>query len=849
MEGEYSGSRSSNTQLLAELEALSENLYQKPQGNRRTASLALPRSSVPSLVTSSDEVSTSRPEDLITVSKPRSRRLSLSPWRSRPKLEVEEEPLNVSQSISIKKPEESPSSSLKEEKKSLWNWKPIRGLYRIGMQKLSCLLSVEVVAAQNLPASMNGLRLGVCVRKKETKDGAVQTMPCRVSQGSADFEETLFIKCHVYYSSANGKGSPAKFEARPFLVYLFAVDAKELEFGRHAVDLSELIQESVEKLSGEGARVRQWDMSWGLSGKAKGGELVLKLGFQIMEKDGGAGIYSKQGEFGIKPSSKTKNFSGSFGRKQSKTSFSVPSPMMTSRSQAWTPATGAESGSDLQGIEHLNLDEPEEKPGQKTEQTEQIIEDDPEPDFEVVEKGDDQEPDFEVVDKGVEFDDDMETEKSEGTIGERSVEMKDQHVNVDDPRHIMRLTELDSIAKQIKALESMMKDDSNKGEGETDSQRLDDEEQTVTKEFLQLLEEEETDELKFYQHKMEISEMRSSESVDGESENYLSDLGKGIGCVVQTRDGGYLVSMNPFDTVVMRKDNPKLVMQISKQIVVLPEAGSTTGFELFHRMAGLGEELDSKISSLMAIDELMGKTGEQVAFEGIASAIIQGRNKERANTSAARTVAAVKTMANATNSGRRERIMTGIWNVEENPLTSAEEVLAVSLQKLEEMVMEGLKIQADMTEEDAPFVVSAAKGQRNPLESTIPLDEWLKENRTQKKLTVLATVQLRDPTRRYEAVGGTVVVVVQAEEEEKGLKVGSLHVGGVKRNAAEKQRLTAAQWLVEYGFGKKGKKNKSNVKRNEKEEEEEELLWSLSSRVMADMWLKSIRNPDVKLVS
>ncbi|KAJ4870684.1 plastid movement impaired1 [Raphanus sativus] len=839
MAAEYSGSRSSNTQLLAELEALSENLYQKPQApvGRRTNSLALPRSSVPSLVTSAEDV---------TVPKPRSRRLSLSPWRSRPKLDVEEEE-NMTQNITIKTPEESSSlvgSKPKEERKGIWNWKPIRGLARIGMQKLSCLLSVEIVAAQNLPASMNGLRLGVCVRKKETKDGAVQTMPCRVSQGSADFEETLFIKCHVYYSPANGKGAPAKFEARPFLVYLFAVDAKELEFGRHVVDLSDLIQESVEKMSCEGARVRQWDMSWGLSGKAKGGELVLKLGFQIMEKDGGAGIYSKQGELGIKPSSKPKNFSGSFGRKQSKTSFSVPSPKMTSKSQAWTPASDVESASDLQRIEHLNLDEPEEKPAPAHPDSKK--EDDQEPDFEVVDKGEDQEPEFEVVDKGVEFDDDLETEKSDGTIS--VVEMKEQPVNVDDPRHIVRLSELDSIAKQIKALESMMKDDTNGGEGEAESPRLDEEEQTVTKEFLQLLEDEESENLKFYQHKMEISELRSGESVDEESENYLSDLGKGIGCVVQTRDGGYLVSMNPFDTVVRRKDTPKLVMQISRQIVVLPEAGSATGFELFHRMAGSGKELNSKICSLMAMDELMGKTGEQVAFEGIASAIIQGRNKERANTSAARTVAAVKTMANAMNSGRRERIMTGIWNVEENPLASAEEVLAVSLQKLEEMVIEGLKIQADMVEDDAPFEVSAAKGQPNPLESTIPLDEWLKENRKQKTLTVLATVQLRDPTRRYEAVGGTVIVAVQAEEQEDGLKVGSLHVGGVKSNEAEKRRLTAAQWLVEYGLGKKGKK-KSNVKRKEKEEEDEDLLWSLSSRVMADMWLKSIRNPDVKLHS
>ncbi|XP_010539024.1 PREDICTED: protein PLASTID MOVEMENT IMPAIRED 1-like [Tarenaya hassleriana] len=834
MAGEYSGSRSSNTQLLAELEALSQTLYQKPQipagGNRRTASLALSRSSVPSVVSSADDVSTAQADNL-AVSRPRSRRLSLSPWRSRSKL-AEEEPerevkvtrSSLFQNKSINKTEE----SAKEERRGIWNWKPIRGLYRIGMQKLSCLFSVEVVAAQNLPASMNGLRLGVCVRKKETKDGAVQTMPCRVSQGSADFEETLFIKCHVYYSPANGKG-PAKFEARPFMIYLFAVDAKELEFGRNVVDLSELIQESVEKMNYEGARVRQWDISWDLSGKAKGGELVLKLGFQIMEKDGGAGIYSKSGDFGTRS---PRIFSGSVARNQSKTSFSVPSPKLTSRSEAG----GMEPVSDIQRIEHLNLDEPEEKQLQKTEEPKQGVEDDL--------------PDFEVVDKGVEFDEDKETEKSDGTVGERSSEIKEI---VNDPTHMLRLTELDSISKQIKALESMMKEDHIRVDGgeetETESQKLDEEEETVTKEFLQLLEDEETQELRLYQHKMEISEQIMDESVGSESENYLMDLGKGIGCVVQTRDGGYLVAMNPFDTVVSRKDPPKLVMQISKPIVVLLSDGeSATGFELFHKMAGFGKELNSVISSLMPMDELMGKTAEQVAFEGIASAIIQGRNKELANTSAARTLAAVKTMANAMSNGRRERILTGIWNLDENPL-SPEDVLAISLQKLEEMAIEGLRIQADMAEEEPPFDVAAAKTHESPLKSTVPLDEWLSNSsKDRRKLTLMARIQLRDPMRRYEAVGGPVVTVVKAVAEaadEERYKVGSVHVGAVKppSEAAERRRLTAAQWLVAYGMGKKGKKQ------SVRKEEEEEMMWSLSSRVMADMWLKTIRNPDVRLQS
>lgn len=294
MAAEYSGNKTPNTHLLQELEALSQTLYQTPTTNRRTNSLALPRSSVPPI-----PIDDAKPEEEKLINpKPRQRRMSLSPWRSRPKLEDDHnqddrnERSKAPRQRPVKKLDDTAAAAAtSSDKKGLWNWKPIRALSHIGMQKLSCLFSIEVVAVQGLPASMNGLRLSVCIRKKETKDGAVHTMPSRVSQGAADFEETLFIRCHVYCTSS-GATSQLKFEPRPFVIYVFAVDAEELDFGRSSVDLSHLIQESIEKNS-EGTRVRQWDTSFNLSGKAKGGELVLKLGFQLMEKDGGVGIYNQ----------------------------------------------------------------------------------------------------------------------------------------------------------------------------------------------------------------------------------------------------------------------------------------------------------------------------------------------------------------------------------------------------------------------------------------------------------------------------------------------------------------------------------------------------------------------------
>ncbi|CAL5349543.1 unnamed protein product [Camellia sinensis] len=864
MAAEYSGNRNPNTQLLQELEALSQSLYQThTTTTRRHASLALPRSSIPPISSDEPPVAAAKIEAQLNP-KPRQRRMSLSPFRSRPKLYDEnvdrEQRAKAPNQRELKKLDDKPISS-SSGKKGLWNWKPIRALSHIGMQKLSCLFSIEVVTAQGLPASMNGLRLSVCVRKKETKDGAVHTMPSRVSQGAADFEETMFIRCHVYCTPSSG-GTQLKFEPRPFLIYVFAVDAAELDFGRSCVDLCLLIQESIEKNS-EGTRVRQWDTTFNLSGKAKGGELVLKLGFQLMEKDGGIGIYSQaEGQ----KSSKARNFASSIARKQSKSSFSIPSPRISSRAEAWTPSQSGATG-DFHGIDDLNLDEPAPVPStsppvQKSEEPESKIED-----LDL--------PEFDIVDKGVEIQDKAETDEaqSEENSDRRSVSSEVVKEIVHDQVHLTRLTELDSIAQQIKALESMMGEEKLvKTEEEAVSQRLDADEETVTREFLQLLEDEEADEFKLDQIDIPPAKSEGAEDpTEAESKVFIPDLGKGLGCVVQTRNGGYLAALNPLDTTVARKDTPKLAMQISKPLV-LPSNKSTTGVELFQRMAAIGvEALSSEILSLMPMDELLGKTAEQIAFEGIASAIIQGRNKEGASSSAARTIAAVKTMSTAMSTGRKERISTGIWNVSEDPLT-AEEVLAFSMQKIEAMAIEALKLQAEMAEEDAPFEVSpvySGKDSKHPLESAIPIEDWIKNSSntnsgdeagdSETVITISVVVQLRDPLRRYEAVGGPVIALINGigsdfgkDDEEKRFKVANLHLGGLKvrsrgkRNEwdTEKQRLTAMQWLVAYGLGKAaaatGKKAKHVLSKGP------DLLWSISSRVMADMWLKPMRNPDVK---
>ncbi|MCL7035411.1 hypothetical protein MKW94_023701 [Papaver nudicaule] len=878
MAGEYSR-RNSNPKILEELESLSQTVYQSNTStNRRTNSLVLPRGSIPS-VSSTDVMATPKNEE--KIDKPRSRRMSMSPWRSRPKLDDEEHEQTGRAKGSSRQEIKLVDEKAAAEKKGIWNWKPVRAISHIGMQKMSCLFSVEVVTVQDLPASMNGLRLSVCVRKKETKDGAVQTMPARVLHGAADFEETLFVRCHVY-GSTSGTGKILKFEPRPFLIYAFAVDAEELDFGRSSVDLSLLIQESMEK-NLQGTRVRQWDTSFDLLGKAKGAELVVKLGFQIMEKDGGLGIYSQGNEAQSGSGSKT----SLFGRKQTKNSFSIPSPKMTSRKEI--PTSSKPEATDFHGIDDFNLDEPAPGPStassvQKSEAQDTKIEDVALPEEQDSKLEEDLDlPDFEVEDKGVEIEEKGDAGEDNEDVSDENKSVSDEYKSVTseivkevvhDQAHLARLTELDSIAQQIKALESMMADENSvKADEETGSQKLDEDEETITKEFLHLLEEEGNDEFQLsHQEMLTIKAEATEEASMNESEVYLSDLGKGLGCIVQTRDGGYLAAMNPFDHEVSKKETPKLAMQMSKPMV-LPSQKSLSGFEVFQRMAAIGlEELSSEILSSMPIDDVMGKTAEQIAFEGIAYAIIQGRNKEGASSSAARTISTVKNMATAMSIGRKDRISTGIWNVNGDPVTM-DEILAFTMQKIDAMAVEALKLQAEMAEEDAPFDVSPQVGKmgtsggkdpNRPLASAVPLDNLLEcgdfsiiegETGVSENVIISVVVQLRDPLRRYEAVGGPMIVLVQASrddsttaKDEERFKVGSLHVGGLKMSTrgksrtwdAEKQRLTAMQWLVAYGLAKAGKKGKQMKPKGQ------DSLWSISSRIMADMWLKSMRNPDIK---
>jgi hypothetical protein len=122
-------------------------------------------------------------------------------------------------------------------------------------------------------------------------------------------------------------------------------------------------------------------------------------------------------------------------------------------------------------------------------------------------------------------------------------------------------------------------------------------------------------------------------------------------------------------------------------------------------------------------------------------------------------------MAAATSHGRHDRVATGIWNEHDTPVP-VNEVLAVSLHKIKAMTVDALKVQADMTGDKSPFEVSPAAGENpwagNVLDTAVSPEEWASACIGAGAVTMIVVVQLRDPLRRYEAVGVPSIVVIQA---------------------------------------------------------------------------------------
>lgn len=234
-------------------------------------------------------------------------------------------------------------SAAAEKKKGLWSWKPFRALAHVGQQKFNCLFTVHVHGIEGLPASVNGLRLGVHFAKKD--DVGVQTLPSRVSHGHCEFQETLNTRCSIHGTKNGAKGM--KWEAKQFVLTVIALDVDELVLARHKLELTRLLPESIED---DVAKQDMWTTTFKLAGKAQGGTLIVTFGAEIQSKDLGNISASSSARFQESPALRAVRSFNSLPNSGNAT------PRYGSDKDQHSPSM-SEPSAECRAMEHLSLDD------------------------------------------------------------------------------------------------------------------------------------------------------------------------------------------------------------------------------------------------------------------------------------------------------------------------------------------------------------------------------------------------------------------------------------------------------------------------------------------------------------
>ncbi|KAE9608153.1 putative LysM domain, EEIG1/EHBP1 domain-containing protein [Lupinus albus] len=206
--------------------------------------------------------------------------------------------------------------NLQKDKKSIWNWRPLKALSHVRNKRFNCSFYLQVHLIEGLPSNFDDVSLSVSWKRR---DGVLVTRPAKVVQGVAEFEEKLSYTCSVY-GSRSGPHHSAKYEAKHFLLYASLVTAPELDLGKHRVDLTRLLPLTLEELEEEKSSGK-WTTSFRLSGMAKGGVMNVSFEYMVVGDNNSATrdshkapnvLTSRQSSMPLtKPDVKPKQFDGS----------------------------------------------------------------------------------------------------------------------------------------------------------------------------------------------------------------------------------------------------------------------------------------------------------------------------------------------------------------------------------------------------------------------------------------------------------------------------------------------------------------------------------------------------------
>ncbi|KAG0486813.1 hypothetical protein HPP92_008908 [Vanilla planifolia] len=181
----------------------------------------------------------------------------------------------------------------------------------------------------------------------------------------------------------------------------------------------------------------------------------------------------------------------------------------------------------------------------------------------------------------------------------------------------------------------------------------------------------------------------------------LPPLGEGLGSFVRTKDGGFLRSMSP-SLFKNAKNNASLIMQVSSPVVVPAELGSSI-MEILQRLASVGiEKLSVQAQKLMPIEDVAGKTIQQIAFE--ASSPLDDCKRMDILLPLSRHASASISEKVSGSRNKPEALHCSSCSTYEidSGYVSIDDLAPSAMDKIETLSMEGLKIQSGMSIVEAP---------------------------------------------------------------------------------------------------------------------------------------------------
>ncbi|CAI8611014.1 unnamed protein product [Vicia faba] len=196
----------------------------------------------------------------------------------------------------------------------------------------------------------------------------------------------------------------------------------------------------------------------------------------------------------------------------------------------------------------------------------------------------------------------------------------------------------------------------------------------------------------------------------------LPPLAEGFGPFLQTKDGGFVRSMNP-SLFMNSKNGGSLIMQVSNPVVMPAEMGSGI-METLQYLASVGiEKLSMQANKFLPLEDITGKTMQQISWEAMSSLEEKDRQWHLQHDLVTRngsTCAQRDMKGSPSRLKSDEFISSSIGNQGGSGFFSLEDLAPLAMDKIEALSLEGLKIQYGMSEEDAPSNIIAQQSFKDP---------------------------------------------------------------------------------------------------------------------------------------